>query len=226
MTTLDRLVRLFVAAPATAGELCADEVPASWAPPVSPPVVQLVVVLAAAGTAPVAAGALGLVLAGAGEPGTGVVCRWPRVAGAPVGDEPTLLSAPGARRLARALGARELPATARGRLAHVALPPDPAAAAAAAGRVAALDAPVVLALVGARPAAFDDLLARADRVVVATPPDVSPALLQLALADAARVGRATGHLVVPPAPTRAAAAAGLALTPALRRATEMALGGP
>jgi hypothetical protein len=62
-------------------------------------------------------------------------------------------------------------AIARGRLAWLALPAEPALAVdALVGAAAVVDAPLVTALAGARPAALDDLVAGHDLVVVAAAP--------------------------------------------------------
>ena len=126
-----------------------------------------------------------------------------------------------ARRLATALLARDVPSTARGRLA-IALPArDPATAAPAAARAlaAAGAAPTVLALGGPREPAFDALLADQDLVVVATRPSASGPLAELALAAVADVAtRAVACEVGPTAAGRLLATAGLRIPPALRRA--------
>jgi hypothetical protein len=86
----------------------------------------------------------------------------------------------GAGRLAGWLAARGLTATARGRLAWVELPADPAEAATAARRAAcAPDVPVVLALDGPRRAALEHLVDEQDLVVVAADP--GSALARMAL---------------------------------------------
>lgn len=73
---------------------------------------------------------------------------------------------PGARRLAERLEIRGLSAVVRGRLAWVVLDADPVAAAAEAQRVAAaVEGPVAIAVAGPRQAAFEPLIADADRVV-------------------------------------------------------------
>ncbi len=72
-------------------------------------------------------------------------------------------------------------AAARGRLAWLALSPDPVAAAAAVRRASSLvDGPLVTALGGARPAALDDLVAEHDLAVVAADPDCALAAAALA----------------------------------------------
>jgi len=92
----------------------------------------------------------------------------------------------GARALASRLAATGLPTSARGRLAWVALPAAPGPAADALVRVSAtVEAPVVLALAGPRPAAFDELLDDLDLILVSPPAGMSAAALELALADLA-----------------------------------------
>jgi len=72
-------------------------------------------------------------------------------------------------------------AAARGRLAWLALPPEPVAAAAAVRRASSLvDGPLVTALGGARPAPLDDLVAEHDLAVVAADPGCALAAAALA----------------------------------------------
>lgn len=224
-----RLVKLFVAeplpvAPGTAGEVDASR----WVPPGEAPAPALVVVLAAGGCAAAAGAAIGLALADAHDAGTAVVCSWAPDDDVPEADPGTapapVLATPAARRLARGLQGRELAAVARGRLVALRLPAGAADAARAAGRAAAVGSPVVLVVAGPRPPAFDALVGEAGRVVVATPPGAPEALVELALADAARAGRATGHLVVASSLARALAPAGVVLPPAVRRAAAEVLG--
>ena len=127
------------------------------------------------------------------------------------------------RRLAAALCARGLDALPCGRAAVVALPPDPGEAVAAATRAAAAAgaAPTVLALGGPRAAAFDDLLAAQDRVLVVTRPDTADAIGALAIAGLPALGppRVTCALALGPV-GRALAASGLATPAALRPALD------
>ena len=90
-------------------------------------------------------------------------------------------------------------------------------AAAEAQRViaAAGAAPTVLALAGPRAAAFDDLLASQDLVVVAVAPGSDPALALLAVAG---LERGVACEVPPAHPGRSLAAAGVLLLPSARRA--------
>lgn len=124
---------------------------------------------------------------------------------------------PAAARVAAALTARGHPATAAGRLAVVRLSAASEEAASQALRVcaAAGGAPSVLALAGPRVAAFDELLAMQDLVVVAVSPAANAALAQLATAG---LERALTCPLLPADPARALAAAGLALLPSTRRA--------
>ena len=112
---------------------------------------------------------------------------------------------PAARRLGATLGARGHDARAAGRLAVVRLPdaPEDAAVQARRATAAAGGAPTVLALGGARVAAFDALLADQDLVVVATPSGTDPALARLALAGLAP---GTGAYVRVRGPARASGA--------------------
>ena len=95
-----------------------------------------------------------------------LVCVW-----GPVGGSSTCLwSAAGARRLAARLAARDLDARAGGRLVWLVLPEATGEAAAVLGRLIGwLDAPMVTALVGPRPAEHDLFLADHDLVVAVRP---------------------------------------------------------
>ena len=137
----------------------------------------------------------------------------------PAAQSPAGATTPGARRLAARLAAHELPATACGRLAWLALEHDPAAAARQVQRCLAIaGAPVVLAVAGARPPAFEPFLAELDLVIAVLPADIDPALRELALATL----RARERAVLPPlapGPPRWAAMAGLARLRSLPRGT-------
>ena len=89
------------------------------------------------------------------------------------------LGTPAASRLAARLQARGLAAVARGRLAWLALGSDQLALAARA--VAAVDVPAVIAVVGPRTAASDELLADQDLVVLVVGSDAEAGLETLAL---------------------------------------------
>jgi hypothetical protein len=216
---VSRLVELFLApAPAVAVEAPIVRVAERAAP-------AAVAVLCAPGAAAAAGAAVALAALGRGDHGTAVVCRWTGQDGAaPSGGMATSAT----RRLAARLVARNLVAAARGRLVTVALPADPAAAVVAAGHVgaAAGGAPVVVVVAGARPTALDPLLAAQERVIVVPAPGAPDGLEALAVADAARIGRAPGVLRLGAAtPARAALTAGWALPPALRAAVGAALDG-
>jgi hypothetical protein len=128
----------------------------------------------------------------------------------PAARSPAGATTPGARRLAARLGARDLAATACGRLAWLALDPDAARAAEQFRRcAAAAGAPAVLAVAGPRPEPLEPLLADLDLCIAVLAGEVDPVLRELA------VGRlpARAHAVVPPlapGPPRWAAMAGLA----------------
>ncbi|QEC47843.1 hypothetical protein FSW04_09855 [Baekduia soli] len=219
---MSRLVDLFVAPAAPARPPAMPRVEAAPAVAAAPTVLA---VLCPPSCARLAGAALALAALGRCGAGAGVVCRWSGK------DEPAPV--PGtatrtARRLAARLGRRGLVAAAAGRLAHVALPAEPADALAGAGRAAAAcgPVPIVVVLAGARPAALDPLLGAQDRVVVATVPGAADGVEALAVTGAARVARATGVLRLgAPGPARALTVAGWALAPALRAAAEAALDG-
>jgi hypothetical protein len=146
--------------------------------------------------------------------GAAVVCVW--------GGSQVRGGAPGsaaARRLASSLEAREIQARAAGHLVVVSLDADAAIAAGEAARAAAAagDAPVVLALCGAREPDFDRLLAAQDVAVVAAG-DAPDELVRLgvgALEDIAPRAAAAPPLGAAGA---WAARAGLLATPAACRA--------
>jgi len=128
----------------------------------------------------------------------------------PPAQSPAGATTPGARRLAARLAAHELPTTACGRLAWLALENDPAAAAGQVRRCLAIaDGPVVLAIAGPRPPAFETVLAELDLAIAVLPPDIDSALRDLALATLRARERAI-LAPLPPGPPRWAAMAGLA----------------
>jgi hypothetical protein len=187
--------------------------PRPAAPPSSPPAGPLrAAVLGAAGhVPPVAAACAGELRARAGA-GTALVCLWRPGESVPGDDEdpasPAGATTPGARRVAAALDAEGLRATACGRLAWLALPDDPADAAPTLRRGLALaTVPVVIAVAGPRPAAFEPILATADLSLAVLPADATESLRGLALASLP----GTGHILapLPPGPPRWAALAGL-----------------
>ena len=173
-----------------------------------------VAVLAPPADAAALAAALGLALARVHRSPAAVICLWdPRAARSGWRAPPM----PAAARLAKALTARGHEAAAAGRLAIVRLSTscEEAASQALRASAAAGPAPVVLALAGPRAAAFDELLALQDLVVVAVAPASDPALARLA---ASGLERALTCAVPPADPGRILAAAGLALLPSTRRA--------
>jgi hypothetical protein len=141
-------------------------------------------------------------------------------AGEPVARSPAGATTPGAKRLAGRLTAHDLPATACGRLAWLALDPDPARAAGQFRRARAMAAvPVVLAVAGPRPEPLEPLLAELELCVAVLPADIDQALRELAIARLP----ARNHAVVaplPPGPPRWAAMAGLARLRSLPEASQ------
>ncbi len=125
-----------------------------------------------------------------------------------------------AARLAASLRARELEVSARGRLAVVRLPDDPAELAGAATRAlaAAGTLPTVLA-VAARDGEVDVLLGARDALLVALPATAAPALARLALAGAAELVPRAAALALRRDPVqRALALAGVRAPGAVRQA--------
>ncbi len=173
---------------------------------------------------PVAAACAGELRARAQAPAA-LVCVWRPAAPAaepaspvPAAQSPAGATTPGARRLAARLADQGLRASACGRLAWLTLEHAPAAAAAQTERCRVLaGAPIVLAVAGARPAAFEPLLADLDLAIAVLAAGVDPALRELALVTLP----ARQRLVVPPlppGPPRWAAMAGLARLRSLPRA--------
>ena len=121
------------------------------------------------------AAALALTLRAAGR-AAALVALWGVV---PPGSAPATRAATRLAASVKALGTAEHgspppAAIARGRLAWLALPAEPALAVEAlVGAAAVVDAPLVTALAGARPAALDDLVVGHDLVVVAAAPGTS-----------------------------------------------------
>jgi len=155
----------------------------------------------------------------------GLACVWtgPEAQRHPEARAP---AARAARRLATALGARGLDAVAGGRAVVVALPADPAEAASAAGRAcaAAGAAPTILVVAGPRDDAFDTLLAGCDRALVVARPGADEAVGALAVARLGMLVPSAFASVRLSAPARALAAAGVAVTPGLRRVLAAILG--
>jgi hypothetical protein len=130
------------------------------------------------------AAALALSLRAADRAPAAAVATWTS-AGTTVRREAATRAA--ARLAARLAGDDETAAAARGRLAWLALPAEPDAAAAALRRASTLvDGPLVTALGGARPARLDELVAEHDLAVVAADP--ASALAAAALAGLAGRG--------------------------------------
>ena len=185
-----------------------------------PPAARAVVLGSPSDAVPLAA-AVALSLRAAARSPTAVVAVWSpddaSRAGPPNGASPAPPQAAspaaatrGAARLAQRLAAHELEAAARGRLAWLALPAEPEAAATAVRRASAIvEGPLVTAVTGPRPAELDDLVAEHDVVVVAGDPESALARAALArLTDrgiAARACRPLGRGL-----PRAVALAGLA----------------
>lgn len=188
--------------------------------PVSTAARSAVAILCATEDARAVGVAAAVLLARAARTPTALACLWtaPNPPRHPDARPPATR---GARRLAAALAARGLDAVPCGRAATVALPADPSAALAAAGRAAAAAAaaPVVLVLGGPRDAAFDDLLAVQDRLLVVTRPGPGEAIAGLALAGLPDPAPPAGTCALAFGPAgRALAAAGLAVPAPLRAA--------
>jgi len=129
----------------------------------------------------------------------------------------------GAARLAASLRARDLDASARGRLALVRLPDEGRTDAVARALAAAGALPTVLA-VAVRDQEVDALLAARDAILVALPPSAEPAMAQLALAGAAALVPLAAAVTLAPDPIqRALALAGMraprAISEAVRELT-------
>jgi hypothetical protein len=122
---------------------------------------------------------------------------------------PAGATTPGARRVAAALAADGLRATACGRLAWLALPDPPGEAASVLRRGLALaGVPVAIAVAGPRPEELEPILATADIAVAVLPAGTGEALRDLAIAHLPGAERGiVGPL--PPGPPRWAALAGL-----------------
>ncbi len=165
-------------------------------------------------------GAAALELARASRASHAVVCLWGAAAAARVP------ASPAARRAASLLRERGHAAVATGRVVRVRLADGPEEAAAEATRAAAACAktPIALVLAGPREASVDALLARHDRVLVASAgPDVATADLAATMLAASVPTRT---IAVPPAPAaRLAAATGVAASRAMREALAPALEG-
>lgn len=205
---IDRVVGLFVAPPAGAA---AARHSRTRAQPLS------ACLICARADAFVLGAALSLLL-GRGASGCPVLCVWTGR------DEPSrqpgAMGLPAARRLAARLRAQGLEASPRGRVVTISLPADPQAAVVAADRAAGrAPAAMVVVLAGRRGPAVDAIAARQDVAAMALRPDSEPLLARLARLS---LERAVPGVVECRAPARGPweqlAAAGIATTPALRRA--------
>jgi hypothetical protein len=115
-----------------------------------------------------------------------------------------------AARLSASLAARGMPAVARGRLAWLRLPADPAKTAAVLRHAsAAVNGPLVTALAGPRPPALEELVAEHDLAIVAADPEGPLARAALARLVARGVD-ARAHRPLRRGLPRAIALAGLA----------------
>jgi hypothetical protein len=162
------------------GFFLAPPVAAERPEPATLPPAARAVVLGQAADATALAAALALSLRAAAGASTALVAVW-----APEARTERAAATRAASRLAARLSAHEFAAAARGRLAWLALAPDSVAAAAAVRRASAIvDAPLVTALTGARPAELDDLVVEHDLAIVAADPGSPLARAALArLAD-------------------------------------------
>jgi hypothetical protein len=126
----------------------------------------------------------------------------------------------GAARLAASLRARDLDASARGRLALVHLPDEGRTDAVTRALAAAGVLPTVLA-VAVRDQQVDALLAARDALLVALPPSAEPAIAQLALAGAAALVPLAAAVTLAPDPIqRALALAGVRAPRAISEAVQ------
>ncbi|WP_445151674.1 hypothetical protein [Baekduia sp. Peel2402] len=172
----------------------------------------------------IAAASVALATMGARRARCAVICRWDGREAAP---RPGLASI-SARRLADRLERRGVQAAARGRLVTVGLAAEPAEARAAVERllVAVEETPLVVLVAGPRPPALDPLLATLDRLVVVTALDAPPGLGDLALDEAAALGRSVARIDLPDTPLGSlVASTGRPFSPGLRAAATAALGG-
>ncbi|MET0601970.1 MAG: hypothetical protein ABW167_08285 [Baekduia sp.] len=218
---LERLRDLFLAGEAAAGAGPVCRVAERVAP-------ATLGVLVTSGDAPAAGAALGLAAAAAHRAPCAVVCRW--TGAEPVEPPRSGMAGSAARRLAQRLAARSLAAGACGRIVTVALPASGTEARAATERALAAggDIPLILTVAGARPSAFDPLLATLDRLIVVPPSGAPEGLEHLAIDAAARLGRGAGCLHLPATGAvsgRLLAATGLPISLAWRKAAATAVRG-
>jgi hypothetical protein len=208
---LDRAAEWFVAPPVEEPLLAAQPTLDAQAP--------RAVVLGTADDAPPVAAALAGALRAATRAPAAVTAVWSPAS--PDHHDAAPLAFPASRRLAARLSARALEASARGRLAWVALPSLPGDAAMAARRVAVIDAPVVAALGGPRTPALDGLMPEQDLIVVVAPDPTGP-LARSALAGLHRESAVLVACRPLPRPARVIALAGMGgtrlLDPPLRAA--------
>jgi len=192
------------AAPAASAPAAADR--AARATPATRAPLRAAVLGPAAESAPLGAVLANALRAAAGAPAAALALWVPGAAPAGAGGPAGLA----ASRLAARLSARDLPATARGRLAWVALEAHPVAAAVAARRAAgALELPFVTVLAGPRCDVVEGLLADQDLVVIAATDPEGP-LARLAVAGC--VAAAVACAPPAPGPPRWAARSGFAGT--------------
>jgi hypothetical protein len=144
------------------------------------PATTRAVVIGSLQDAPPLAAALALTLRAAVRARAALVAVW-RAEGCGDGPRAAGAATPAASRLAARLTRRGLPAVARGRLAWLDLPTDPAATASGLRRAeAAFDGPLVTALAGPRPDPLEDLIEEHDLALVAAVPDTPLARAALA----------------------------------------------
>jgi hypothetical protein len=207
---LQRAVDVFLA-PAT-------DAPAEAAPRPAPPAPPDVAVLGGEPDALAVAAAVALHLRAVARARAACVALWEGREGNHQAGEhrerpetsDTGLAGIAARRMAQQLRAQGHDARARGRLAWTILPADRAQAAAAWQRLtAAAPGPVVLAALGPRGSALDDVLAEHDHVLLVAHEGTEPALLELAVASVEALGPAVGVVGAPPAGRRLVALAGI-----------------
>ena len=215
-------LRDFLVTPRTAQDAADDRAPRVRRPRAAATPVEAAApaigVLAPARELPAAATGVGLALARS-APAVFVCLAAP----VPV---PALRAPPrtGAARLAASLRARDLEASARGRLALVCIPDARRTEAAGRALAAAGPLPTVLAVAG-RDEEVDALLAARDAIIVALPPSTEPAMAQLVLAGAATLAPAAAVTLVLDPVQRALALAGARAPRALAAAVGEVLAG-
>jgi hypothetical protein len=174
--------------------------------PVAAPAAPSVGLLCRPGDALGTGAALALSLARAAGLAPAVLCLWRAAAGRPAWSAPAGRET---RRLAAAMSAHGLEASAAGRLVRITLPEESREAAVAAHRAAVVAAgPVVHALAGPRDESVDGLLAVQDGLVLATHGEDDP-LADLAQASLASLGPPVCSCRPVGGPPRFLAAAGI-----------------